>query len=74
MVTIMKIRELRSRHRLLFSAALVTFLLAVTWALIPITFETNDDEYLMNYFSGAKTGSRYYTNLFFVGENRIFVL
>lgn len=56
MVTIMKIRELRNRHRLLFSAALVTFLLAVTWALIPITFETNDDESLMNYLSGAKTG------------------
>lgn len=56
MVTIMKIRELQNRHRLLFSAVLVTVLLAVTWALIPITFETNDDEFLMNYLSGAKTG------------------
>ena len=56
MVKIVKIRELRNRHRLLFSAALVTFLLAVTWALIPITFETCDDEFLMNYLSGAKTG------------------
>ena len=56
MVKIAKIREWRNRHRLLFSAALVTFLLTVTWALIPITFETNDDEFLMNYLSGAKTG------------------
>lgn len=50
------VRDFQNRHRLLFSAALVTFLLTVTWALIPITFETNDDEFLMYYLSGAKTG------------------
>lgn len=49
-------KGLKDRHRLLFSAVLVTVLLAATWALIPITFETNDDESLMNYLSGAKTG------------------
>lgn len=47
---------MRDRHRLLFSAVLVTALLASTWALVPITFETNDDAFLMSYLSGGKTG------------------
>lgn len=51
-----KLRDLRDRHRLLLSVALVIPLLAFTWVLIPITFETNDDAYLMSCLSGAKTG------------------
>ncbi len=51
-----KVKDLRDRHKLLFSAALVIPLLLLTWLFIPITFETNDDAYLMSCLSGAKTG------------------
>lgn len=53
---IMKVRAMRDRHRLLFSIVIVTILLALTWALIPITFETNDDAAMMGILSGARTG------------------
>ena len=52
----MKIRSARDRYRLLFSIVIVAILLALTWALIPLTFETNDDAYLMGYLSGGRTG------------------
>lgn len=47
---------MRDRHRLLFSIIIVTILLALTWTLIPITFETNDDAGMMSILSGARTG------------------
>ena len=49
----MKIRDMRERHTLLFSVIFVTVLLALTWALIPIFFETNDDAFMMSYTSGG---------------------
>lgn len=51
-----KVSDMRDRHRLLFSFVLVAALLALTWSLIPITFETNDDAFMMNFVSGGKTG------------------
>lgn len=53
---IRNIRDIRDRHRLLFSVVLVTVLLMLTWAFIPVTFESNDDAFLMSFLSGAKTG------------------
>lgn len=52
----MKIRGMRDRHRLLLSIVIVAILLALTWALIPLAFETNDDAFLMSYLSGGRTG------------------
>lgn len=52
----MKIRGARDKHRLLFSIVIVAILLALTWALIPLSFETNDDAFLMGYLSGGRTG------------------
>lgn len=46
---ILKIRALRDSHRLLFSAVFVFALLLLTWLLIPIIFETNDDAFMMGY-------------------------
>lgn len=56
MSLIIKARDMRDRHRLLFSAALVTVLLALTWTMIPITFETSDDAFMMSALFGGKTG------------------
>lgn len=53
---IIKAREMRDRHKLLFSAVLVIVLLALTWMIIPITFETSDDTFMMSCLSGGKTG------------------
>lgn len=56
MSIIMKTRDMRDKHRLLFSVVLVTVLLALTWTMIPITFETSDDAFMMSCLSGGKTG------------------
>lgn len=53
---IRKVKDMRDRHRVLFSFILVATLLALTWSWIPITFETNDDAFMMNCLSGGKTG------------------
>lgn len=47
---------MRDSHRLLFSIILVAILLALTWTMIPITFETSDDAFMMSSLSGGKTG------------------
>lgn len=53
---ILKIRALRDSHKLLFSAVFVFALLLLTWLLVPIIFETNDDAFLMGCVSGGRTG------------------
>lgn len=53
---IIKARNMRDKHRLLFSVVLVAILLAFTWTMIPTTFETSDDAFMMSALSGGKTG------------------
>ncbi len=53
---IKKLCDMKSRHRLFFSVVLVILLLSLTWALIPIVFETSDDSFMMSCLSGGKTG------------------
>lgn len=55
-MNIMKIMAARERHRLLLSTIIVLALLLLTWSLIPIVFETNDDSFMMGYLAGAWTG------------------
>ncbi|MDE6604113.1 MAG: hypothetical protein K2K90_18585 [Lachnospiraceae bacterium] len=55
-MNIMKIKAARERHRLLLSIIIVLALLLLTWSLIPIVFETNDDSFMMGYLAGAWTG------------------
>ena len=58
-MNIMKIMAARERHRLLLSTIIVLALLLLTWSLIPVVFETNDDSFMMGYLAGAWTGGRY---------------
>lgn len=55
-MNIMKIMAARERHRLLLSTIIVLALLLLTWSLIPVVFETNDDSFMMGYLAGAWTG------------------
>lgn len=55
-MNIMKIMAARERHRLLLSTIIVLALLLLTWSLISVVFETNDDSFMMGYLAGAWTG------------------
>ena len=61
---LMKARDMRNSHKLLFSVVLVTVLLALTWMMIPITFETSDDAFMMSCLSGGKTGEPHTDTIF----------
>lgn len=50
------VQNIWDRHQKLFSFIFVTVLLALTWLLIPVSFETSDDTFLMSCLSGGKTG------------------
>lgn len=55
-INVMKINAVRKRHKLLVSVITVLVLLLLTWTLISIAFETNDDSFMMGYLAGAWTG------------------
>lgn len=61
---LMKARDMQDSHKLLFSVVLVTVLLALTWMMIPITFETSDDAFMMSCLSGGKTGEPHTDTIF----------
>lgn len=52
----MKVQTMNNSQRAMLSTVIVMALLILTWTLIPINFETNDDTGIMEYLSGARTG------------------